>query len=183
VAFKTQEQAEKAKKGLNGRMIVSGSEPIKVDSYNAQNKFPGLFRGLDPTQLVNNTHFRVLFLKGLDKQLSKSELRSMCDQYGSVDVLTLKTTIDDGTQVSKGIAIVQFTTQDGAATALRNLPFEQRLGDPKQVQIDFYESLESRLLSQADKYGLDPSDLESGPGPSSPTSASGSVVLQALLKQ
>lgn len=60
-------------------------------------------------------------------------------------MLTLKTKFENNEHVSKGIAIVQFSNQAGASSALKNLPFESSLGDPKKVNIDFYKSLESRL--------------------------------------
>lgn len=76
----------------------------------------------------------------------------MCGKYGSVDVLTLKTKIEEDQQVSKGIAIVQFSTQEGASTALKNLALDQSLGDPKHVVIEYYQSLESRLMNAQEEY-------------------------------
>jgi hypothetical protein len=70
VAISTQEQALEAKEELNNKCIARGGDPIKVEFYSNQNKFTGLFRGLDRSQLVNNTHYRVLFMKGLFKEVS-----------------------------------------------------------------------------------------------------------------
>lgn len=70
IAFKTQEQASKALKSMNGIQLIPGTDPIKVEFYIPQNQFKGVYRGLDRNELVNNTHFRVLFLKGLSHEVS-----------------------------------------------------------------------------------------------------------------
>lgn len=68
----------------------------------------------------------------------------MLTKYGTVETFTLKTKIEDGQVVSRGIAVVQYAEKDEAAIALRKLPFEYRaLGD---VDVDFYKSKESRML-------------------------------------
>lgn len=66
VAFKTHEQAQFAVTELDGKCLALGTEPIKVEFYSSSNKFLGLFRGLEKKQLVDNSHFRVLFLSGID---------------------------------------------------------------------------------------------------------------------
>lgn len=75
-------------------------------------------------------------------------MRSICEQYGIIDVITLKMKVEDGVHKSKGVAIVQYSTKEGAANALKHLPFETKLGDPLEVEIEFYKSLESRLNIQ-----------------------------------
>lgn len=55
--------------------------------------------------------------------------------------------MDDNEVLSRGIAIVQFTTKEAAANALKGLPFEDKLGDFSQIKIDFYQSKESRMVN------------------------------------
>ena len=77
--------------------------------------------------------------------MTKPELQEICERYGSVDEVTLRTKIENGEVKSRGIAIVQFSTKQGAANALRNLPFEEKLGTQDRVIIEFYQSRESRM--------------------------------------
>lgn len=94
---------------------------------------------------MTNSHYRILFLRGLDYNLTKYELTDICERYGRIDHLTLKTSMQpDGTKKSRGIAIVQYGKVEDAGRALKNLVFEEQLGDPTRVKIEFYESRESR---------------------------------------
>lgn len=68
----------------------------------------------------------------------------MCDKYGIIETITLKTRIVGSKVESRGIGIVQYQAKDQAAEALRKLPFETDLGD--FLQVDFYESKESRMM-------------------------------------
>lgn len=61
--------------------------------------------------------------------MTKDELQEICEKYGQVDVVTIKTTVEDGEIKSRGMAILQFNTKEGAATALKKLPFEDKLGE------------------------------------------------------
>ena len=65
-------------------------------------------------------------------------------------MVTLKTSIEGEKVVSRGIAIVQFSTKEGASNALKKLHFEDRLGDPSKLQIDYYQSKESRNKQEND---------------------------------
>ena len=69
-----------------------------------------------------------------------------------MDVITLKTKIENGEIKSRGIAIIQFTTKEGAANALKKMPYEERLGEQGKVIIEFYESRESRMQVIDQKY-------------------------------
>lgn len=97
-------------------------------------------------------------------------------------MLTLKTKVEGDEQVSTGIAIVQFSTQEGASTALRNLALDQSLGDPKHVVIEYYQSLESRLMNAQNEDDKDLQRqyklLDDGFAPQPPD-----FVIQALLNQ
>ena len=85
-------------------------------------------------------------MRGIDITLSKYELTEICEKYGKIDHVTLKTSVQkDGQKISKGIAIVQYSSVEDAGSALKNLIFEDKLGDPSKLQIEFYESRESRL--------------------------------------
>ena len=53
--------------------------------------------------------------------------------------------MDDTEVLSRGIAIVQFSTKEAASNALRGLPFEEKLGDISKLKIEFYQSKESRM--------------------------------------
>ena len=68
----------------------------------------------------------------------------MCDKYGIIETITLKTRIVGSKVESRGIGIVQYKAKEQAAEALRKLPFETDLGD--FLQVDFYESKESRMM-------------------------------------
>jgi hypothetical protein len=57
-------------KGLNGKQILQGTNSIRVEFYQRANRFMGGFMGLPRNELINNTHWRVLFLKGLYKSVS-----------------------------------------------------------------------------------------------------------------
>lgn len=92
--------------------------------------------GLNRQELISNTHFRVLFIKGLYKTVTREELKKACSKYGEVETLTLKTKVMDGTVQSRGIAVIQFAERSQASEALKKLPFEQSLGD--LIDIDFY---------------------------------------------
>jgi hypothetical protein len=49
--------------------------------------------GLNRQELIDNTHFRVLFIKGLYRETTRDELKNACNKYGQVETLTLKTKI------------------------------------------------------------------------------------------
>lgn len=104
--------------------------------------------GLDKTELLNNTHFRVLFIKGIKKSVSREELKQVIEKFGVVETFTLKTRIEDGKVISRGIAIVQYADKESANLALQKLAFEKSIGD--MLDIDFYQSKESRM-AQLDK--------------------------------
>jgi len=86
----------------------------------------------------------VLFIRGLYKEVTREAFQKVCDQYGVIESITLKTRIVGGKVESRGIGIVQYQTKDHAAAALRKLPFATDLGD--FLQVDFYESKESRMI-------------------------------------
>lgn len=143
VTYSTREEAEKAIESLNGKMLIPGMETLKVSLFNSHNQLQ--LKGLDRKQLVQNTHFRVLFIKGLNLEVTKQDLTNVCEKYGCVEVVTLKTNLENDRITSRGQAIVQFQTKEGASSALKNLLFEETLGDPTKLTIEFYQSRESRL--------------------------------------
>jgi RNA recognition motif-containing protein len=123
VNFETHQQALEAKKALNGKQLLPGTNYIRIEFYRKDNKFLGVYKGLDRKELITNTHYRVLFIRGLDYnvsvillflhfQLTKEQLHEMCTKFGQVDVITLKTKVDEGEIKSRGIAIVQFNTKE-----------------------------------------------------------------------
>ena len=59
-----------------------------------------------------------------------------------MQTVTVKTKIENGQSVSRGIAIVQYASQTDASEALKRLPFETGLGEI--VDVDYYQSMESR---------------------------------------
>lgn len=101
-------------------------------------------RGLDRNELINNTHYRVLFIRGIRKTVSRDDVSDALKKYGDIETFTLKTKIEGEKIVSRGIAIVQYNTKDQAANAMKNLPFETKLGD--MIDVDFYQSKESRMV-------------------------------------
>lgn len=70
VNFETHEQAMKALKALNGRQLLPGSNFIRIEFYRKDNRFLGVHRGLDRNELLQNTHYRVLFIRGLNYAVS-----------------------------------------------------------------------------------------------------------------
>lgn len=145
VNFNSEEDAFTAKNAINGKSLAQGCPRIFVDFYQKSNRFPGVHRGLDRQELAENSHFRVLYLSGLYQQVTRRDLWTSCLKFGSVDVVTLKTKIEDNKEVSRCKAIVQFTTKEGAAEALKSLPFEKDLGSD-ELDVTFYKSKESRMI-------------------------------------
>ena len=84
--------------------------------------------GLDRAELLNNTHFRVLFIKGIHRTITREQLAVVLEKFGVVETFTLKTKIEDDKVISRGLAIVQYADKDSAANALQKLPFETCLG-------------------------------------------------------
>ena len=136
VNFKTQEQAQAAIDGLNGVSVIPGCKPLRVDFYQRANRFLGGFQGLDKRELIENTHFRVLFIKGLNKNVTREQLMEVCDKFGTIESITIKTKIEGGRVISKGIAIVQYSKKEEATLAIKKLQFHTELGD--FLDIDFY---------------------------------------------
>jgi len=128
---------------LNGKMILPGTNPLRIEPYQRANRFLGGMVGLNRQELISNTHFRVLFIKGLYKSVTRNELREVCSKFGEVETLTLKTKVQALKIESRGIAIVQFSEKTQAAEALKKLPYERSLGD--LIDVDFYQSKESRM--------------------------------------
>ena len=55
---------------LQGKQIITGANALRIEFYQRANRFMGGFMGLDRKELINNTHYRVLFVKGLYKHVS-----------------------------------------------------------------------------------------------------------------
>ena len=70
VNFNSEQHAEAAKNGINGKSLVAGGTPIYVDFYQKENRFPGVHKGLNRQELVENSHFRVLYISGLYTHVS-----------------------------------------------------------------------------------------------------------------
>jgi len=68
VSFTTQEEAQVALKELNGKEILKGTKSLRVEFYQRANRFIG---AIDKNELINNTHFRVLFVKGMFKDVTR----------------------------------------------------------------------------------------------------------------
>lgn len=128
---------------LNGKMILPGTNPLRIEPYQRANRFLGGMVGLNRQELISNTHFRVLFIKGLYKSVTRNELREVCSKFGEVETLTLKTKVQSLKIESRGIAIVQFSEKTQAAEAMKKLPYERTLGE--LIDVDFYQSKESRM--------------------------------------
>lgn len=143
VNMATEQEAKEAMDELNWKQILPGANPLKVDYYQRANRFLGAFSGLERSELINNNHFRVLFIKGLFRSVTRDQLREECEKYGIVESLTLKTKIENHQVVSRGIGIVQYATKGEATEALNKLLFISELGD--FLDIDYYQSKESRM--------------------------------------
>lgn len=79
---------------------------MRIEPYQRANRFLGGMMGLNRQELISNTHFRVLFIKGLYKTVGREELKAACGKFGQVETLTLKTKVMDARVESRGIAIV-----------------------------------------------------------------------------
>ena len=62
--------------------------------------------GLSRYELLSNTHFRVLFIKNIYKDVTRDQLKKVCEKYGEIETFTLKTKIENHKAISRGIAIV-----------------------------------------------------------------------------
>lgn len=80
---------------LNGKRLLAGSNCLRIEPYQRANRFFGAMVGLNRHELISNTHFRVLFIKGLYKHISREDLKAVCDKFGEVETITLKTRIED----------------------------------------------------------------------------------------
>lgn len=135
--------AEAALNALNGTVVLPGTNSIRIDFYQRANKFLGGLNGLKREELIKNTHWRVLFIRGITSTVTREDLHTTCEKYGAVQTLSLKTKIVEGRVASRGIAIVQYASKEDASEALQKLPFETSLGN--FIEIDFYQSKESRM--------------------------------------
>jgi RNA recognition motif-containing protein len=79
VDFETHEQALAAQKALNGKQLLPGANFIRIEFYRKDNRFLGVHRGLDRNELIKNTHYRVLFIRGLDLSMTKPQLLKICE--------------------------------------------------------------------------------------------------------
>jgi len=70
VNFKDQTQADAAVAALNGKAVLPGANQLRIDYYQRANKFLGGLLGLDRNELIQNTHWRVLFIKGIRRSVS-----------------------------------------------------------------------------------------------------------------
>ena len=71
ISFRTEQQAKMCIEKFNGQAVESGGNYLRLEPYQRSNRFFGNQFGLPKEHLVNNTHFRVLFIKGLFKTVSK----------------------------------------------------------------------------------------------------------------
>jgi len=71
VNFQDAAQAKAAVEALNGKPVLPGGPGLRIDYYQRANKFLGGMMGLDRNELIQNTHFRVLFIKGIRRTVSK----------------------------------------------------------------------------------------------------------------
>lgn len=76
---------------LQGKQIITGANALRIEFYQRANRFMGGFMGLDRKELINNTHYRVLFVKGLYKHITREEFHKACEKHGEIETLTLKT--------------------------------------------------------------------------------------------
>jgi len=128
--------AENALQALNGSQVLPGTNAIRVAYYQRANKFLGGMAGLSRDQLIKNTHWRVLFIKGINPSVPREALQTICEKYGHVETIALKTRVEANRVLSRGLAVVQYATKEAAAAALKRLPFETSLG--QMLEIDFY---------------------------------------------
>lgn len=82
VNFQTEDQAASAVQELNGKSILPGYNCLRIEPYQRANKFLGGMMGLNRQELISNTHFRVLFIKGLYKHVIREDLKNICQKYG-----------------------------------------------------------------------------------------------------
>jgi RNA recognition motif-containing protein len=75
VNYKDADQAKAAIKALNGYQVIPGANSLRIDYYQRANKFLGGLLGLDMKELLSNTHWRVLFLRGIHTSVSKKHAK------------------------------------------------------------------------------------------------------------
>lgn len=92
-------------------------------------------------------HYSTLYLSKLDKKLSESQIREVCERHGKVMQVRLICGQDrTGKTVSFGKATVTYAKKEEATEAQRKLHFEDKLGE--LVQVDFYKSKQLRMAEQ-----------------------------------
>lgn len=112
-------------RALSGRQLIQGGNVLRIEVYQKSNRFLGGLIGLNRHELISNTHFRVLFIRGLYKEVTKDQLQKICEKYGEVETICLKTKVEDLKVKSRGLAIVQYSQKSEASEALKKLPFER----------------------------------------------------------
>ena len=72
--------------------------------------------------------------------MTQERLREICEKYGKVLLVQLKTIDIGGKTVSKGTAKVFYETKEEAGVAIQKLYYERELGD--ELDIEYFKSME-----------------------------------------
>lgn len=62
ITFSDADEAKEALDTLNGQVLCANTKPVRIAFFNPENVFNGVQRGLDRNQLIENSHYRVLFI-------------------------------------------------------------------------------------------------------------------------
>lgn len=93
VSFRSETMAIRAMEEFNGKIIPPGFNRLRIEPYQRSNRFFGPLSGLNRYELISNTHFRVLFIRGLFKNVTEDRLKEVCSKYGDVQTLSIKTKV------------------------------------------------------------------------------------------
>lgn len=93
--FATEEAALSAANDLNGKFIQGSLKNLRIEPYQRANRFFGALMGLNRNELLSNTHFRVLFIKNIQKNVTREQIKNICEKYGEIETFTLKTKIEN----------------------------------------------------------------------------------------
>jgi len=145
VDFTNETDAQAALAEMNGKRI--GLNPLRVQFYERPATFvpnTDFVTQQKDQDVIGDTHFRILFISKLDRNLGEDRLKTICSKFGEVLSVSLKMAPNAvGVIKSTGKAIVTYKTKDDASEAMKKLYYEDDLGD--HMQVDFYKNRSSRM--------------------------------------
>ncbi|CDW73136.1 UNKNOWN [Stylonychia lemnae] len=138
IDYEREEDALKAIDELN-HYIINGAL-IQVEMYEKSSQNAAL---RDSTYVIGNENLRAIFIRNIKRDVTEQRLKEICSKFGNVLDCQLKTYEVDGEVRSKGTAQVIFSKKEEASEAIKNLYYEDDLGD--KMDVDFFKLKEARI--------------------------------------